>query len=261
MVWCSALGAAAAISSDSRGGYSRSESTLATTTRGGGPAEGGAHAAAATADVVGVHRLCQHDVGVGVEAAADLAGVVVEVALDGVAATAPEGVLGALGHPAEAVMQLQLAAVGDVGDAAGDPEPVIGPPALLVVVAAAEPRVAADRQQLGLAPGNLLGRRVGGRGQHDRGVDASGMGDRPLQGPHPAHRPAENRLPALDAEVVCEQGLDLHLVADRHEGEAAAPGPAVGGPRRRAGGSLAAAQHVGGHDEVACRCRTGSRGR
>ena len=33
--------------------------------------------------VVAVHRLGEHDVGVGVEAAGELAGVVVEVALDG----------------------------------------------------------------------------------------------------------------------------------------------------------------------------------
>ena len=56
-------------------------------------AQGGVEAAPAAADVVAVHRLGEHDVAVGVEPARQLRRVVVEVALDVVAAAAPERVL------------------------------------------------------------------------------------------------------------------------------------------------------------------------
>ena len=87
--------------------------------------------------------------------------MVVEVALDGVPTTRPQRVLLLLGLPPEALVELGAAAVGDVGDAPGDAEALLGPgraggppyvvdvadavPAVGVVVATAERRVGADR--------------------------------------------------------------------------------------------------------------------
>ena len=64
------------------------------------------HATAAPPDVVVVHGLAQHDVGVGVEASEQLVPVVLEVRLDGVA-TALKRLLGALGVAAEPGLELR----------------------------------------------------------------------------------------------------------------------------------------------------------
>ena len=69
---------------------------------------------------------------------------------------------------------------------------------------------------------------------------------------HPAHRAADDGVPAVDAEVVGEPGLGAHHVADRDHREARAVRAAVDGVRRRRPGrALAAAEHVRAHDEPA----------
>ena len=68
----------------------------------------------------------------------------------------------------------------------------------------------------------------------------------------PAHRPADDRVPPLDAERVGERGLDRDLVADRDAREARPVRRAVAGSiGRRTGRALAAAEHVRAHDEEA----------
>src|SRR6185312_10578736 len=102
----------------------------------------------------------QHQVGVGVEPPGQLVLVVVQVALDGVATAATQGLLVTLWFPPEPLRQLELAAVRYMRDAAGDAQAHYGSGLLVVVVPPAEQGVGPDRRQLGGTPGDLLGRRV-----------------------------------------------------------------------------------------------------
>lgn len=118
-----------------------------------------------------------------------------------------------------------------------------------MVVAIAPGRIVGDRPQLHRGQPDLLGRRDGAAGQHDRARHPVGPADGPLQRPHPAHRPADHRRPAPHADGVGEGRLGGYLVGGGDLGPAAAPGSAVrcgGGGSRRA---LAAAEDVGAHDE------------
>ena len=80
--------------------------------------------------------------------------------------------------------------------------------------------------------------------------------DRPLEHLHAAHRAADHGVPAADAEVVGQPGLGAHHVADGDDREAAAVRAAVDRVRRRrAGGALAAAEHVDCTPRTSGRCR------
>ena len=86
--------------------------------------------AAAAGDVVEVHRLADHQVAVGVEAAPELGAVVLEVALD--LELLPQAERVALRGPvdevaAEAVGEHVVAAERDLGDHPGDRQAVLGP--------------------------------------------------------------------------------------------------------------------------------------
>ena len=191
--------------------------------RAGDAGERGADTAAPATDVVVVHRLRQRDVGVGVEARRQLLAVVLEVRLDRVAA-AVERLLVALAAAPEALGELELGPVRDLADAAGErhaaPRSVAGRG--VVVVAAAEARVGADRADLQRAQRDLLGGRLRAARDDDRGGHAVGERDRPFERALAAHRPADHRGPPRDAELVGERGLDHDLVADRDDGEARA---------------------------------------
>src|SRR5690349_21909441 len=122
--------------------------------------ERGGDTTASAADVVVVHRLAQHDVGVGVEAARELPTVVLEVRLDRVP-TAGERVLVPLVTTPEPQIELGLRAVADLSDAARDRQPDVRTVAdrRVVVVALAELRVGADGAYLQRAQRDLLGAR------------------------------------------------------------------------------------------------------
>ncbi len=157
-------------------------------------------------------------------------------------------------HPvAEAAGELPLAAVADLGHPAGQPHPRVGAGTggPVVVVPAAPAGVGGDRRDLGGVEGDLLGGRGRPAGDDHRPGDAVGIAQRPLQGAHPPHRPADHTGEAPDPERVGQQRLHQHLVTDGDLRPAAAPGPAVRGGRGRAGRPLAAAQDVRAHDEVA----------
>src|SRR5665647_2520285 len=128
-------------------------------------------------------------------------------------------------------------------DPAREPQSEVGALRLVVVVTPDEVRVLADGQQLRLAPGDLLSRRVGRACQHDAPANAFGIGHRPLQRAHATHRTPQDRRPSGYPELVCESRLSGDLVADRHEGEPAPPRTPVGCWRRRTGRALAAADH------------------
>ena len=214
-------------------------------------AQGNRHAAPVPTHVVGVHRLGQDEIGVRVETSRQLAGVVVEVGLDGEATsvTRAQRVLAELGGATEALVELGLRAVGDVGDTTRETQARVRAAVARVVVAAREVGIVPDGQQLRLAPGDLVGRGAGRRREDDAAVDVVRVRDRPLDGSHAAHRAAHDGSDPADAEVVEELTLGCDLVADGDVGEPTPPGPSVRCLSRRAGAALAAAQDVGCDDE------------
>ena len=146
--------------------------------------------------------------------------------------------------------ELELGAVADLADPARQREPAPRAVLRVVVVAAAEVRVVLDRADLQRAQPDLLGGR--GRAARDdhRVRDPLGIGHRPLERALTAHRSAHHRRPPLDAERVGEHRLHRDLVADRDRREAANRTDGRSRDRRRRPGrSLAAAEHVGAHDE------------
>ncbi|CAB4944660.1 unannotated protein [freshwater metagenome] len=205
---------------------------------------------AAPTHVVGVHRLGERHVGAGVEPAHQLLGMVVEVRLDGVPASA-QRVLGSLRRAAKAQLELGLAAVTEVRHAPGQTEPLVRAAAGLrmVVVAIAVAGVAAHREHLRGVKPDLVRRRCRTHGQHQRGSHALGGHDCPLQRTHAAHRPACHRHPAVDAERVAQTDFDLNLVTNSNARPARAPRLAIGRERRWARGALTPAEHVGAHHE------------
>ena len=140
----------------------------------------------------------------------------------------------------------------DLADHAGHGETLVGPVAGrgVVVVAVAPRRIHADHPATDRPPADLLRRcRLAAGDDHD-GADPLGVHDAPLERLHAAHRPADDAVPAPDAELVGDRRLAADHVADRHHGEAGAVGASVVGmERRRAGRALAAAEDVDAHDE------------
>src|SRR5665647_24063 len=209
----------------------------------------GLYPTATTTNVVGDHRLGEHHVGVRVEPVRQLVGVVVEVALDGVATAPAQRLLLTLSLTTEAVVELRLTAIGHLGDSSSQPQPELRTLRLMVVVTAEEAHVLANGQQLRLAPGDLLSRRISRAGQHDAPADALGVGDRPLQRTHAAHRASKDRRPGRDPELVGESSLRGDLITNGDEGKPAPPWTPVRRLRGRTGRALASAQDVAGHDE------------
>ena len=123
----------------------------------------------------------------------------------------------------------------------------------VVVVAAAPARVHADDAAAGGPPRDLLGAggQRGGDGDDRR---APGRGTSPPTRA-PACRPSSRRRRCASAgspRWSASAAWRAHPVAHRHDREAAPPRLAVVGVRAgRAGGALAAAEHVGAHDEPA----------
>src|SRR5699024_12363808 len=109
--------------------------------------------------VVGLHRLHQHQVGVGVETPGERVRMVVEIAGHLVAAVPAQWVLAVLGTVGEPALQLLGGAIGGVGDTAGRPEPLPGASTggMVVVVAAMEGGIGTDRGELGGVSGELIG--------------------------------------------------------------------------------------------------------
>ena len=197
--------------------------------------------APAAADVPAVHGLGQQHVAAGVEPAGELVGVVVEVGGDGEPAVV-------LHLVAEALSELERAAVGQVRDPAGDAEPVDGRIGQRVV-AAGPARVGPDGGLLGGLGADLVGGGHRAGGEEEQRRHPVGQRDGPLERPHAAHRAADDAGPPVHAERVGQRGLDPHLVADGHLGEPGTPPAAVRAGRGGARRPLAAAEHVGADDE------------
>ncbi len=135
-----------------------------------------------------------------------------EVALHREAA-AGRGILVALAVVAEAVVQLDLAAVGQVREPSGDLHADIRRASGAVVVAVAPVRIGLDRGDLVALGADLVGGRTGADRQHQRRPDVVGIGDHPLQRAGTAHRPADHRGHLGDAERRESGDVGLHLVA------------------------------------------------
>ena len=208
-------------------------------------------------DVVPGQRLGEDQIGVGVEAVHQLVGLVVQVAFHRVSAPlrgeyGTERVLGALRVAAEPVLQFRFGTVRDVGNPSGQAEPGQRRHTV-VVVAAAEVRIQPDGGQLGLGKGDLL-RRARRRGRnHCTTFNPGRLGHRPFKRPRSPERTAEDGMPGPDAEKVGQPGFGTHRITDGDQGKARPPGQALRIKRGRAGGTVAAAQHVRRHYEKAVR--------
>src|SRR5690606_37092085 len=143
----------------------------------------------------------------------------------GVASALAERRSSRLPAPGEPAIELVLAAIAQERDAAGEGETAMRALAVgrVVVVAVAEARVRADRLDLQGAQRDLVGGRHGGAGEHREALETLRVHDGPLERLHRAHRAADDRGPALDAEPVGERRLRAHLIADRDVGEAGTP--------------------------------------
>ena len=193
------------------------------------------------------------EVGVGVEALDERVGLVAQVALDLELRLGDRvaDVVGELQPPGELVVQRHGRQVRHVADHPGHAHAGVGGLPGAVVVPALPRRVALDRLAGDRVPGQALRvQRVRAGDGHDR-VDLVGVEHGPLEGLHPAERPAGHRGEPVDAEHVEERPLGAHHVGDGDHREVRAvrrPGRRV--RRRRAGGPAAAAEQVGGDHEV-----------
>ena len=215
--------------------------------------QGVVHAAAAAADVVPVEGVGEDDVGAGVETRGELVGLMVEVALHletvGGAHRA-QRILAGLGGGAEAVVELQLPAVGQMGDPAGEAQAVDGALARGVVIAAVPRGIVFDELDLRALDADLPGAGAGPDAQDQRAADLVGVHQRPLQRAGAAQGAADDRHDRLDAEFLQRHALDGDGVAHRNRREARTPRAAVRVLRRRAGGAAAPADDVGADDAV-----------
>ena len=87
------------------------------------------------------------------------------------------------------------------------------------ITAGAPVRVGHDRLPPDLVEGDVLGRMAGRRGDRHRREHAVGIARRPLQHLHAAHRAADDAEQLLDAEMIDQQLLRPHHVADRDDRE------------------------------------------
>ena len=190
------------------------------------------------------------EVGVGVEAGQQLAGVVVEVGLDLVAA-ADGGVLLALMGPSEAGVEFGGAAVGRVRQRPGQAQAPHGADGVGVVVAVEEEGVRHDGELLEVAPGELVGGGRGAGGHEHQVAYPLRVADGPFDGAVPAQGGADDQVEGIDSQGVRQARLGCDGIACGQPWEARAPGAAVGCDGGGAGRALAPAQDVGGDDEVA----------
>ena len=212
-------------------------------------------AAPPAAEVVQVHRLGEQQVGVGVEAAHELVAVVLEVALHLEALPQREPVERLDHLAAEAAGEDVVAAEGDLADHAGDRQRLVRTVAGrgVVVVAAPPARIHADDATAGRPPGDLLGAggERGGDG-HDR-ADPVGVHHGPLE--RPACRPSSRRPRCASggcrggrrARPALRTQSRTDTTGKRLPHGSPSSGCGLAGPVR----ALAAAEHVGAHDEPA----------
>ncbi len=130
--------------------------------------------------------------------------------------------------------------------------PRAGDGARRLVGAAAPLRIGHDGLASDFVERDVLRRMARGAGDRHRGEHPVGIGRRPLQHLHAAHRPADHGEQPVDAEMVDQPALQPHHVPDRDDREFQAIGlPGRGVGAAGTGRSHAAAQHVGRNHEIA----------
>ena len=203
-------------------------------------------------------------IGIRVEAREELAGLVLKVALDRERGAEARGVrlqplLAAL-EPVllllapEAAVEEVKREIGDVRDLACLREAHARAGAVAVVVAALPAGVERDRVASHDVERKRLRveRRAGG--DHHRLVHLARMRGDPLKHLYAAEAAAHEPREMRDADLAQKRAVDLHRVADRETRERRPVGTAGGGvDGGRAGGPLAAAEHVRADHAVAVR--------
>ena len=148
---------------------------------------------------------------------------------------------------------LGVGQVGDVRHHARDGQAHAGA-AALGVIAVVPGRVLHDRLAADLVEGDRLRAFARGGGHRDQAPHEGRELDAPLQHLHAAHGAADDGVKRRQAEVVEQQLLRAHHVADRDEREGEAERAAGRGvDRRRPGRALAPAEHVGAEHVEAAR--------
>ena len=152
---------------------------------------------------------------------------------------------------AEFAVHGRVGDVGDVGHHAGDGE-ADARAGVLGVVAAVPGGVLHDGLAADLVEGDGLGAFAAGGGHGEDAAGEVGEVGGEAQREHAAHGAADDGVEFRDAEVVEEEFLRAHHVADGDEGKLDPVGAAgFGVEGGRAGGALAAAEDVGADDEEA----------
>ncbi len=165
---------------------------------------------------MGVHRLDQGDVAVGVESAGELVAVEVEVTLDGVASAVAERSDPALPGACEPLVQFAGGAVAQQGNPSGEREAAVGAVAFrgVVVRTVRKSGVHADHILLHRLQGDLVGGGCFGGGEDPHPFHPVGVTDGPLEHVHPTHGSANGGRPSLDTERIREGDLRGDLVPD-----------------------------------------------
>ena len=213
--------------------------------------QGGGQRSVAVGQVEIVHRLGDVEVRVGVEAVDELAAAIAQVALHfEIHVEAEAEVLLAAQAAAELLAHGIVAHVGDVADHARHGE-AARRRLLVVVVAVVEIGVGHDGLAAHFVEGDLLRAVARGGGDGDGADHGLGIGGRPFQRLHAAHRSAGDGEQALDAEesisIFCSRTMSPMVIT----GNAMAYGqPVAGLIDDGSGGAAAAAQHVGADHEI-----------
>ncbi|CFS15417.1 Uncharacterised protein [Mycobacterium tuberculosis] len=114
-------------------------------------------------------------------------------------------------------VELDLAAVGEVREAAGESQPGVWCPPRLVVVAALPVRVGFDGRDLRCLRADLVCGGTRTDRQQQSGSDPIRVADHPFQGPGAAHGAADDGGDLGDAQRGQRRDVRLHLVTYRDQ--------------------------------------------
>ena len=219
------------------------------------PEGGGERAAVIRRKIEEIHRPCDREIGIRVEAADEGRALMGEIALHLEALAEQHGLdrPSTLQPAAEFPRQRGFGEIGDMRRHPGHGEAARGNRPMRPVAAIVELRIGEDRLAADLVEGDVLRRVIGRRRHRHRGEDRIRIHRRPGQNLHAAHRAADHREKPLDSEMLDEFLLRPDHVADRHRREIEAPEFArfVLVRAARPGRAHAAAEHIGADDEIA----------
>ncbi len=212
-------------------------------------AQGALNPASPSTDVMVIHRLAEHDIGVGVEAFRQLVPVVLKIRLHGISA-ALERIFLRLWVAAESTLEFCGRAVTHLADPSCNGETVYRARVRGVIVASGERRVLTYGADLQRAQCDLVRRRPGPHGEHHGATNPLGMAHTPLQDSHAAHRSPYDAGPRVNAEGIGQLDLHLDLVSNRDQRKLRPVRRPVRPTRGGPGRPLATAENIRAHDEI-----------